>query len=137
MLIHEITVALIIGSIQSFVFVEVDGRNLRKIQIPVFIHGNKGFIGADGGRTGGKTKNTVGLGDYLGSDDICRLTAEFLIIFYFVHFHNLFPLLYVNICITDNLGLSGIYRSRSDSALIDEAYSEGVMPAIFLNCLEK
>lgn len=29
------------------------------------------------------------------------------------------------------------YSLRSDNALIEEAYSEGVIPDIFLNCLEK
>ena len=32
---------------------------------------------------------------------------------------------------------SKAHSLRSDSALMEEAYSEGVIPEIFLNCLEK
>ena len=46
--VHEIVVALVIISIQSFIFIQVNSRNAGEIQIALIVPLNQLFVGADG-----------------------------------------------------------------------------------------
>ena len=45
--IHKIAVALFIRTSQSFIFIEIDSRYLRKIQVTVFVHFYQMFISSN------------------------------------------------------------------------------------------
>ena len=69
MLIHEITVALVILSIQSYIFIQIDRSYMGEIKDSILVHGYQMVIGANRGRTGCKTKKTIRFGQNSTGDN--------------------------------------------------------------------
>ena len=95
-LVHEVTVALVIGSVQSYIFVQVHRFYMGKIQYSLFIHSSQLIVGTYRGRTGSKTKDTIRFGQNNTGDNSSCSTAQLFIILNFNYFHFTSPSLSIS-----------------------------------------
>ena len=95
-LVHEVTVALVIGSVQSDIFVQVHRLYMGKIQYSLFIHSSQLIVGTYRGRTGSKTKDTIRFGQNNTGDNGSCSTAQLFIILNFNYFHFTSPSLSIS-----------------------------------------
>ena len=72
---------------KAAILVQVIGADLGKIDVALLVPIGKLLVGANRGRTGGKTQHAIGLKDNLRRDDISGLAAHILIVFGFNNLH--------------------------------------------------
>ena len=95
-LVHEITIALVIRSVQSHIFVQVNGLNVRKIKDSFFIHSSQLVISSNWGRTCSKSQDTIRFGQNNTGDNGSCSTAQLFIILNFNYFHFTSPSLSIS-----------------------------------------
>ena len=93
--VHKITIALIVISGKSFVFIKIYGCDLRKVQISFFVPLDQLLVHSHRCGACSKSKNSIWLHDDLCRHDVCRFSAYVIVIFSCINNHNLFLLLMV------------------------------------------
>ena len=90
-LIHEIPVALGMLFGQAAVLVQIDGGDLREIEVALVVPLHQLGVGAHRGAAGRQTQHTVRFHDDLCGDDVGRFAGHILIIFCADDLHNNAP----------------------------------------------
>ena len=89
---HEVGIALVMVLGQAHILVQVDGLDLREVQVAGLILGNQLLIGAHRAAAGSQAQHTVGLQINLGGDDVGGLPAHILIVLGANQSHGWLPL---------------------------------------------
>ena len=82
MLIHEVVVALVVGVIQTSVFVKIDRCSLGEVYLAVLAPLSQAVIDADGGGAGSQSQNAVRFRDNLSCQNVRCHLAHFFVILY-------------------------------------------------------
>ena len=89
--VHKITIALIVISGKSFVFIKIYGCDLRKVQISFFVPLDQLLVHSHRCGACSKSENGIWLHDDLCRHDIRCFSAYVIVIFSCINDHNLFP----------------------------------------------
>ena len=91
--VHKAPVAFRVILGQAAVLVQIDGGDLRKIQIPLVVALHQLLVGANGGAAGSQTQHTVRLHDDLRRNDVCGLAGHISIVLCTNDLHDKRPLI--------------------------------------------
>ena len=93
--VHKAPVAFRVLLGQAAVLVQIDGGDLRKIQIPLVVALHQLLIGANGGAAGSQTQHAVGLHDDLRRNDVCCLAGHISVVLCTNDLHDKRPLFFI------------------------------------------
>ena len=79
-LVHEITVALGVITVEAAILVQVIAAHLGEVNVALLVPLDKLLVRANGSRAGGQAKNAIRLENNLRRDDIGNLAAHILIV---------------------------------------------------------
>ncbi len=89
-LLHKKAIALLVFFGQTYIFVQIDGNRLAEVNIALVVPINQLAVNANGRGACCQAQYAVGLHNYLGGNNVCRLAAELIVGVNFNKFHVLF-----------------------------------------------